>query len=380
MKAPAGARLIQVKARMLAGQLYIGVKGTHSKTGMHTPVGVARQGICTRKGRERDMKSIILPLALLALVLPQGAKAEGGFVATPTEVTDWKAVYGRVEAKDSIPARARLGGTLVELSATEGDLVQAGTPLGTIVDEKIAFQLGAVDAQLESLGAQLTNAQAELARGETLLSRGVSTAQQLDSLRTAVNVIEGQIAAQQAQRKVIEQQATEGAVLAPISGRVLSVPVAKGAVVMAGETVATIGGGGFFLRVSVPERHAHTMAEGDAITIETATGTAEGHLAKIYPQIQNGRVIADVEVANLDASYVDARVLVRLPMGKREAILLPADLIKTHSGLDFVMVEQDGAMLERVIVPGTRTQVDGVEMVEIVTGLSGGETVVRDEQ
>ncbi len=328
------------------------------------------------------MKSMILPLALAALILPQGVLAEGAgpYLVTREEVTDWKAVYGRIEAKDMIPARARLGGTLIDLTAKEGDLVQAGQPLGKVVDEKIGFQINAIDAQLTSLAAQLANAQSELKRGQELKARGVLTTQQLDALQTQVDVYMGQIEAQKASRRVIEQQATEGEVLAPISGRVLTVPVAKGAVVMAGETVATIGGGGFFLRLSVPERHATAMAEGDEISIETAAGPKTGRLAKVYPLIETGRVTADVEVADLDSAFVDARVLVRLPLAKREAIRIPAALVSTRSGLDFVTVEKDGAREIRTVVPGDHVTVEGTDMVEIVTGLMGGETVVAADE
>lgn len=325
------------------------------------------------------MKPTFLPVALLALCLPFGAQADA-FLVQKTMVTDWKAVYGTVEARDMIAARARLGGTLVELAVTEGDQVQSGQVLGQIVDEKIAFQLGAIDAQLESLGAQLSNAQAELARAEALLDRGVTTRQRLDALQTQVDVVLGQIEAQKAQRRVLEQQSAEGQVLAPISGRVLAVPVAKGAVVMAGESVATVGGGGFFLTLAVPERHAGALVEGDTITIETRDGDREGTLAKVYPQIENGRVVADVEVPDLNASFVNARVLVRLPMGQREAIEIPAALIRSQSGLDFVRVQEGAESVERAVVPGTRRSVNGVEMVELLSGLAGGETVVAHEQ
>lgn len=323
------------------------------------------------------MRSKLMALALGAMILPgAGAAVAEPFVVAQSPMTDWKAVFGRVEAKDTIAARARLGGTLVALSVAEGDQVQAGQVLGTIVDEKIAFQLSAIDAQITALESQLSNARTELKRAEELRARGVATTQQFDALQTQVDVYLSQIEAQKATRKVTEQQATEGTVLAPISGRVLSVPVAEGAVVMAGESIATVAGGGFFLRVSVPERHAMAMAEGDAITIETADGTVEGHLAKVYPLIEGGRVTADVEVPDLDAKFVDARVLVRLPLAKRQAILIPADLIKTHAGLDFVALEAEGGHVERAVVPGERFTQDGVEMVEIVTGLAGGERVV----
>lgn len=333
----------------------------------------------------KDLMRALLFLALAALA-PLPAAAETTLTLQPSDVSDWKAVYARVEARDTIAARARLGGTLTEISVTEGDTVQAGQPIGQIVDEKIEFQLGAVDAQLKALASQLANAEAELKRGEELLSRGVTTAQALDALRTQVSVLTNQIAAQQAQRQVIEQQAAEGTVLAPISGRVLEVPQTLGAVVMAGETVASIGGGGFFLRLAVPERHAAALKEGDAIQIEAggidAGGAGQqGKLVKLYPQISNGRVVADVEVEGMDAQFVDARVLVRLPVGKRPALLVPEAAVTTRSGLDFVAVRgADGALSEHTVVLGERHVVDGQPMVEVVTGLAAGDAVVTGNE
>lgn len=314
-------------------------------------------------------------VAALALAAGLPLRAEEITVA-PAPVTDWKAVHGRIEAKDRIPARARIGGTLVELSVSEGATVAAGQPIARIVDAKLDFQLGAIDAQLQALASQLQNAEAELKRGEELLARGVTTAQRLDALRTQVEVLAGQIAAQEAQKRVVQQQADEGTVLAPIGGRVLSVPVAAGAVVMPGEVVAEIGGGGFFLRLAVPERHAADLSEGAAIAIETPEGAAEGRLAKLYPQIENGRVVADVEVEGLDADFVDARVLVRLPIGTRQAIRVPETLVSTRSGLDFVTVATPEGRIARAVVTGDRA--DG--MVEIVTGLAAGDIVVTGDE
>jgi RND family efflux transporter MFP subunit len=291
-------------------------------------------------------------------------------------VTDWKAVYGRVEARSRIPARARLGGTVVSLAVVEGDVVTAGQVLAQVVDAKIDFQLAAIDAQQQALAAQLDNAKVELTRGEDLLARGVTTAQRLDALRTQVDVLNGQIAAVVADRRVVEQQQLEGAVLAPIAGRVLSVPVAAGAVILPGEAVATIGGGGIFLRIAVPERHAAFLKQGAAIEIETAEGPSQGTLARIYPLIENGRVVADVEVQDLPESFIDARVLVRLPVDTRMALMVPASAVITQTGLDFVRVAgTDGPVLRNVVVGQPQT-IDGAPMIEILSGLTVGDRVV----
>ena len=72
----------------------------------------------------------------------------GTLTLAPTTVTEWKAVYGRVEARDTVPARARIGGLVVDLTVTEGELVKAGQKIATVQDDKIAFQVAALDAQI----------------------------------------------------------------------------------------------------------------------------------------------------------------------------------------------------------------------------------------
>lgn len=325
-------------------------------------------------------------ILLLTIVFPLlGSLARSETVGLqPMMITEWKAVYGQVAARDRIPARARLGGTLVDLTVVEGDLVKAGQPIGRIEDEKLAFQLSALEAQSAALEAQLTNAASELARGESLLKQGVTTAQGLDALRTQVAVLNGQIAAMQAQTQVITQQVTEGTVLAPADGRVLDVPVSKGGVVMPGEAVALIGGGGTYLRLSIPERHAGSLHPGDKIEISSGdatqtaaqTATQTGILSRIYPLIQNGRVVADVDLQGLSDRFVDARVLVRLPVGQRQALMVPATAIRQTAGLDFVGVEDASGPVQRSVVPGEHQVIDGVEMVEILSGLQPGDHIL----
>lgn len=317
-------------------------------------------------------------LALLAAALAAATPtlAADTLVLAPQTVPEWKAVYGRVEARDLVPARARIGGTVVELLVTEGDTVAAGQRIALVRDDKLAFQIAAHDAELGALSAQLSKAEAELARGASLVQRGVVTAQRLEQLRTDVDVTRSRIAAVEAQRAVVVQQGEEGAVLAPSSGLVLSVPVTRGAVVMAGEPAATIGGGGFYLRLAIPERHARDLKEGAPIRIAAGGAQTEGRLAKLYPRIENGRVIADVEVEALDHAFVDARVAVEVPVGSRKALMVPRAAISTRAGLDLVRIAADGSEVERAVVPGETVMRDGTALVEILTGLAAGETVV----
>lgn len=316
------------------------------------------------------MRPLFLGCAALALLLHSAEAAE--LKLSPTQVEEWKSVFGRVEARNTVPARARLGGTLVQLKVSEGDEVEAGQIMATVRDEKLAFQIGGIDAQIKALKSQLAAAQSERDRGRKLLQGGISTKQRQETLDTQVDVLNNQIAAALAQRKVLEQQGAEGDVIAPAAGRVITVPVTQGSVIMPGEAVATLASGGFFLRLAIPERHASLLKQGASLEVETDAGSANGTLVKIYPEINNGRVVADVEVDGLPANYVNARVLVRVPIGRRNALLVPAGAISTRSGLDFATVKDAGGTQERLVTLGERVG----DSAEVLTGLSAGDVVL----
>ena len=324
------------------------------------------------------LRTAPLAVALLSLLAAGPLRAEP-LTLVPTDVTDWKAVYGTVEARDRVPARARLGGILVTLTVAEGDLVTEGQELALITDDKLALQRDALAAQRAALAAQLANAETDLARGEDLLASGTTTAQRVDALRTQVDVLKGQIASLDAQAQVIDQQVAEGRVLAPVAGRVLDVPVARGAVVQPGEPVAVIGGGGTFLRISVPERHATSLVEGDPIQI-AAEGAPEltGTLSRVYPLIETGRVTADVEITGLPDRFFGARMLVRLPVGTRPALLVPESALVTRAGLDFISLVQPEGPALRTIVPGERLTMGDTPMVEVLSGLVAGDTILTE--
>lgn len=320
------------------------------------------------------LRLLILPL--MAFACAGGAAQAANLTLERVAIPEWKAVYGKVEARDSVVARARIGGTIVDLKVTEGDTVRAGDVVAVVRDEKLDFQIRAIDARLLGLKASLRNAQAELDRAEKLIKSGATTPQRLEQLRTEAEVVRNQIAATEAERSVVVQQQSEGQVLAPSDGRILQVPVTKASVVLPGEVVANIGGGGFFLRLAIPERHAASLKQGAPIRI-TASGTSlSGTLAKIYPEIQNGRVIADVDVRQLDSGFVNARVLVELPIGTRQALVIPRAALTTRSGIDFVTVFEDGKPVERAVVAGDAVLVNGGENIEILTGLQPGDVVV----
>jgi RND family efflux transporter MFP subunit len=318
----------------------------------------------------------LLLLAAVALWPPQAVVAADLFVVHTTNVEDRKAVVATVEPVHQLVARARIGGTIVALTAKEGDSAAAGEELATVADPKLLIQMQALDSRIESQASQVDKAKTDLERVEELQRRGVSTQVQADAAKTAFDVAQRTLDAMRSDRGVITQQMSEGAVLAPAAGRVLSVPVSEGRVVMPGETIATLAEDRYVLRLQLPERHAQFMRAGDKVLIGSRglgdrpdENRREGRVRIVYPEIQGGRVIADVDVEGLGDYFVGERTRVWVNTGARRAIVVPRAYVFRRAGVNYVKTA-DGA--EVVVQPGAER--DGG--VEILAGLNDGDALV----
>lgn len=329
-----------------------------------------------------------IPAALgLALVLASasGAVAQTSmFRVEPVRIADEKAVFATVESVDVIAARSRVSGTIGELRVDEGDRVEAGQVIAVVVDEQISPQIGSLNAQVAALAAQLDQARADLARDQSLFDRGLVADARLEAARTQVQVLENQVASARQQRAVAVQRSREGDVEAPAAGVVLRVPVTAGTVVMPGEQIAEIASELYVLRLSLPERHARFVAEGDPVRVAgTALGEdaldVTGMIRQVYPRIEAGRVTADAVVEGLGDYFVGERVRVLIEADPRTAILIPEAYIETRFGLDYVRVADGHGGAQDVVVQrgATRTGEDGAVLVEILSGLEAGDDLVQ---
>ncbi len=279
-----------------------------------------------------------------------------------------------VEPAHELTARARIGGTIESLSNKEGDRVAAGAEVAVIADEKLVLQRQALDSRIKSQQSQRDKAKSDYDRAIELEKRGVNTQVQVDAAKTALDVAERTLEAMQSDRDVLLQQMKEGAVLAPGAGRVLRVPVSEGSVILPGETIATIAENRYILRLQLPERHARFMRAGDVVKIG-ARGSgdegvrSQGRVRLVYPEIEGGRVIADVDAPDVGDYFVGERTRVYVSTGKRRAIVIPRAYVYPRAGVDFVKLK-DG--VEVVVQLGSGDD----KSVEILAGLKDGDEIV----
>ncbi len=316
--------------------------------------------------------------ATFAASLAPALAAGPGLVMAPVEVDDRKAVIATVETLREIAARARIGGTVAELLVREGDRVAAGDRIAMVVDQKLALQVQALDARIQAQQAQRDQARTDFDRAEDLRRSGTVAQTRVDDARTRLDVAERTLRAMRSERDVVLQQSAEGAVLAPGSGRVLKVPVTGRSVVLGGDTVAMIATDAYVLRLRLPERHAASLKAGDTILVGSrglqSEGTAEtmrrGRVVLVYPQIDQGRVVADVEVDGLGGYFVGERTRVYVSTGTRSALVLPPEFVTRRFGVSYVRLADGSEVVVQVGMPTDKG-------LEILSGLRAGDEVVK---
>ena len=323
----------------------------------------------------------LLGVATALLMLPALGRAETLTVVQRT-VADEKAVFSTVESISVVPARSRIGGTVAQLNVREGDAVTRGQAIAVVGDEKLVLQMKSLDAQIEALQAQADQAQIDFDRTSGLVERGTLPRVKLDETRTALNVAQNGLRARTAERAVVQQQLSEGQVLAPADGRVLKKQISVGSVVLPGDPVAMIAQQDFKLRLRVPEEHARFLKAGDKIRIDGAELSGEtskwGVIDLVYPQIEEGRVIADAKVEGLGEYFVGDRLRVWISGGTRPAYVIPASFVKTRFGIDYVLLRQGDGTVEVPVQRGRQMPTPELpDGLEILSGIRAGDQLVR---
>ena len=174
-----------------------------------------------------------LPIAGLILFAGYGlfgndkAQADGQplpmvTVSQPIEknVVLWDDYVGRFEASQAVEIRPRVSGALTSIHFKDGDIVRKGQLLFTIDPRPFAAALAEARARVASAATALTLARSELARANRLIADQAVSAEEVDSLRAAVQSAEASLAAARAQLQAKRLDVEFTQVRAPISGRV----------------------------------------------------------------------------------------------------------------------------------------------------------------
>jgi RND family efflux transporter MFP subunit len=371
-----------------------------------------------RKRRRRYGRALLGGSALLLLV---GALGIGGFrhyqaelavAATAqqsrTLVPDVR--VAAVRASDSkitvtLPATttafeaatifARTSGYIEKRYVDIGDQVKAGVLLAEITAPELDHQIAQAKATLDQNRASLQQTQASRdladvtnARDSKLVTQGWLTRQQGDNDRltlaaqqAAVGVAQSNIAAQEAQIRILEQEKAYQRVVAPFDGVITRRNIDNGSLVQSGSTFmfTLMHSDVIRTQVFVPQDEAFGVAPGvDAVVRvpEIPDHTFPGKVTRIATALQPGSrtLLTEIDVPNPDGALspgVYCTVELLIPR-KTPSMIIPADaVVFDHDGLHVAVVESGVVHLQKITIAR-----DFGKEVEVHDGVRPGDQVI----
>jgi hypothetical protein len=140
--------------------------------------------------------------------------------------------------------------------------------------------------------------------------------------------------------------------------------------------VATLTAGEAVIRIEAPEADLRGLKLGQSLSLaasDLGPGPTSAVVAQIYPEVTEGRITADLTAPSLSTRFVGQRISVVLPIGQRQALVVPARFVFSRYGVDYArVVARDGSASD---VPVQTTATGDPGQLEILSGLAAGDVL-----
>jgi membrane fusion protein (multidrug efflux system) len=275
---------------------------------------------------------------------------------------------GTARANEQVTLSAPVTDRIVELGFTDSSFVRRGQMVATL-------SAGRENAQLAEAEARATESGQQLHRVAMLHERGFATRHSLDSQNAIATQARAEVSGA---REVIRDRV----VTAPYSGWLSLRTVSRGAMIRAGDEIATLSDISVIkLDFAVPETLLSAVRPG--LRIHAEAGAYPGHpfqgsVASIDPVVDSDTrtVMLRAIIPNPDRKLKPGMLLtVRIAMPARTILSIPDLAIVGEGARTFVYVIRNGMTADRVEV---RTGVRSNGRTEILAGLRPGERVVTE--
>jgi membrane fusion protein, multidrug efflux system len=287
-------------------------------------------------------------------------------VAKKDTVVDALEATGQIEAIQAIDLRPDIEGRVVQIPATEGTEVAAGTVLVRIDDQELKAQVARAEADRDL-------ARQALARTKDLLTQRASSTSDLERAEATAR-------SSQAELDLLTLRLDRTTVRAPFAGVVGQRFVSLGDYVTTGSRLMTLQTvNPQRVAFTVPEKFASRLRKGQKVTFRVAALTGReftGTVDFVDPVVQlpARTILIKALVANpkreLQAGmFAEARLATEVRPG---AVIVPEDALVPMQGSFFVWAVVDGKAVRRTVGIGVRSP----GFVEIRSGVDAGEQVV----
>lgn len=280
---------------------------------------------------------------------------------------------GQAEPDRRAVVRAEIGGTVEELAAQKGEMLEKDQLVARLSTREL-------EAQLEQAKEEKARAQREYDNAQTLLERGVATTDRVTAARAT-------LASADAGVTQAEEALGNAEIRAPFAGRLDALEIDEGEVVSAGGEVGTVlDSDPLTVVVQVPQQTLSRIQTGQTAQVTFITGEQrEGEVtfvgADADSETRTFRV--EVSVPNADAELASGlSAQVRIPTGEvRAHFISPAILsLGTDGELGVKTVDGDSTVAFHP-VNVERAEIDGIYVSGLpdqVTMITVGQGFVRE--
>lgn len=372
-------------------------------------IGRAWTGVKRWSGRNPRLSRVVwfsLGLALLALLIwaiypaknqgrramiNQGAQPVGVARVLSGDVNITLNALGTVTPLTTATVRPQVGGMLIKINFTEGQMVKAGDILAQIDPRPYQAALDQARGQLARNAATLTNAKVDLERYKALQAQNAIAAQQVSAQEALVKSTEGIVISDQANVQTARINLGYTNIVSPVDGRAGIHLVDIGNIVSAGQSngiVVVTQLDPMSVLFTIPEDNIRTVLErvnsGAVLPVDVYDRSqtnmiASGVLSAVDTVVDpaTGSVKLRAMFDNKDrrlfpAQFVNVRLLVNT-LRNQTTVPVPA-VQRGADGAYVFLVRPDKTVTQRAVTIGIQ---DGDKM-QVLSGLAPGDTVVVD--
>ncbi len=306
---------------------------------------------------------------------------ESVVTAARAEIRTGPLLSGELRAAREAMVRAKMPGSVLEVTVEEGQPVQRGAVIARIEARPLQDALLSSQSAVRSAEQGLAVTERESERTASLVKGGALAERDLELARSAVAGSQAQLADARARLASVRQQLDDAVVTAPISGVVSGRPVNAGDVVSPGSPVATIIDlSSMWLEASVQSEALSALKPGTPVEFQVRGypgQTFEGHIERIAPAADpvTRQVMIFVDVPNTRGRLVAGLFAEgRVTSERRQTIVVPATAVDTGGQSPWVLRLRDGKAERVPVQVGVRD--DQTERVEILAGVAAGDVLL----
>ena len=313
-----------------------------------------------------------------------------------TDLESTLQISGNLAPQTRVAIMAKLQGTLSQMSVQLGDRVRQGQVIATMDRREVDAQVDAASAAVSVAHAALESAEAALAsavleqdRSKNLFEKGALPRQRLDAADTATRASTAQrelakanvAQAEAALRRAREVQ-RDTTLTSPVNGVIVERNYDAGSLVGPGDkpVVVVADLSVMKLEAGISELEVGRLHVGMPVRIVAQAlpnEVFEGRLSNIVPEVdaRNRHFAIEVRTTNRGNLLSGMYAAATIPLERAaQVVAVPRDAVTTRAGKR-VALKIDGSTIQEV--PVVEGMTNGV-LVQISSGLQGGDTVVSD--